>query len=94
VLRLANWRAGRSGLTGDLLDPFTVRPRPAHVVAEQLLHHVGPALEEAGDTALVGRAWQELRARGTGADFQRRVWQKSGDLTEVVRQSLTKTMDL
>jgi carboxylate-amine ligase len=94
VLRLANWRAGRSGLTGDLLDPFNVRPRPAHVVIEQLLGHVWPALEESGDAVMVGRAWQELRARGSGADFQRRVWEESGDLTEVVRQSLIRTMDL
>jgi carboxylate-amine ligase len=94
LLRLATWRAGRSGLGGDLLEPFTLRPRPAHVVIEQLLEHVRPALEAAGDAGRVDSAWQELRARGTGADFQRRIWEESGDLSEVVRQSSARTMDL
>jgi glutamate---cysteine ligase / carboxylate-amine ligase len=94
LLRLATWRAGRSGLAGDLLDPFTARPRPAEAVTEQLLSHVWPELEAAGDTDQVDCAWRDLRARGTGADFQRRVWQESGDLTEVVRQSLTETLAL
>ena len=94
LLRLATWRAGRSGLAEDLLDPFTVQPRPAPEVMEHLLEHVRPALEAAGDAGQVDRAWQDLRARGTGADFQRRVWAESGDLSEVVRQSLTRTMDL
>ena len=94
LLRLATWRAGRSGLAGDLLDPFTVHSRPAHAVVEQLLEHVWPALEAAGDAGQVDRAWRNLRARGTGADFQRRVFAESGDFGEVVRQSLTRTMDL
>jgi glutamate---cysteine ligase / carboxylate-amine ligase len=93
LLRLATWRAGRSGLTGDLLDPVSLGPRPAQEVIEQLLAHVRPALEETGDAAEVDRAWQDLQARGTGADFQRRVWQESGDLAEVVRQSAARTID-
>jgi carboxylate-amine ligase len=94
MLRLATWRAGRSGLDGDLLDPFTLRPRPAHVVVEQLLDHVRPALEAARDAGQVDHAWRDLRERGTGADLQRRVWEESGDLAEVVRESLIRTMDL
>ena len=94
LLRLATWRAGRSGLAGDLLEPVTLQPRPAHLVVEQLLDHVRPALEAADDAEHVDRAWRDLRVRGTGADFQRRVWQESGDLTEVVRQSLLRTMEL
>jgi carboxylate-amine ligase len=93
VLRLATWRAGRSGLAGDLLDPFTLRPRPAHEVTDQLLDHVRPALKETGDEAQVDSAWQDVKARGTGADFQRQVWEDSGDLAEVVRQSSTRTID-
>jgi carboxylate-amine ligase len=94
VLRLATWRAGRSGLAGKLLDPITLRPRPAQQVAEQLLSHVWPALEANGDAVQIDRAWQDLRAQGTGADFQRQVWKDSGELAEVVRQSLRRTMEL
>ena len=39
LLRLASWRAGRSGLGGELLDPLTALPRPAYAVVEQLLEH-------------------------------------------------------
>jgi carboxylate-amine ligase len=88
LLRLATWRAGRSGLTEQLLDPATLQPRPAAEVIEQLLSHVRPALQRSGDTDEVAHRWQDLRSRGTGADFQRRVMQDSGDLAEVVRQSV------
>ena len=37
VLRLAAWRAGRSGLTGDLVHPRTGRPAPAAEVVAALL---------------------------------------------------------
>jgi carboxylate-amine ligase len=93
LLRLATWRAGRSGLAGELLDPLALRPRPAHEVAEQLLEHVGPALRACGDAEEVADAWQNLRTRGTGADFQRQVWQDSGDLAEVVRQSVRRSTE-
>jgi glutamate---cysteine ligase / carboxylate-amine ligase len=93
LLRQATWRAGRSGLGGDLLDPVTLLPRPAHAVTEQLLDHIRPALEAAGDAGQVDRGWQDLTARGTGADFQRGIWDETGDLAEVVRQSSSRTMD-
>ncbi|QAY71224.1 carboxylate-amine ligase [Xylanimonas protaetiae] len=84
LLRTAHWRAGRSGLDGDLLDPATWRPAPAHDVVGALVAHVRDALSDAGDlqdvTDLLGALW----SRGNGAARQR-AWAAAseGDLAAV-----------
>ena len=91
VLAVATWRAGRSGLSGDLVHPLTWRPEPAADVLEALLEHVRPALAEAGDEQRVSDGLRQLRSRGTGADQQRRVFEQSGDLPAVVRAAVART---
>ncbi|AEA22913.1 Carboxylate-amine ligase ybdK [Pseudonocardia dioxanivorans CB1190] len=83
VLRLASWRAARSGLDGSLLDPRTWRPAPAPDVLDLLLRHVGDALDEAGDTATVKSLLADVQSRGTGAVAQRAVLARGGDLRDV-----------
>jgi carboxylate-amine ligase len=88
ILRAAQWRAGHSGLAGNLLDPATWRPAPAHDVIGALVTHVRDALVDAGDldvvTDLLGAVW----ARGNGAARQR-AWAAAadGDLHAVARQA-------
>jgi carboxylate-amine ligase len=72
MLRLASWRASRSGLDDMLLNPVTARPEPAAVAARALFDHVRDALDEAGDTDTVRELLGALLARGNGAAFQRR----------------------
>ncbi|WP_206340245.1 carboxylate-amine ligase [Blastococcus litoris] len=91
VLRVAAWRAGRSGLGGDLVHPVTGRPAPAADVVGDLLEHVRPALADAGDEQLVADGLAALLRRGTGADFQRRVHEQTGDLAAVVRAAVAVT---
>src|SRR3954470_14453719 len=91
VLRVAAWRAGRSGLNGDLVHPLTGRPAPAADVLGALLDHVRPALAAAGDEERVTEGLGALLRRGTGADLQRRVHQETGDLTAVVRAAVAVT---
>ncbi|MDP5183330.1 glutamate--cysteine ligase [Blastococcus sp. BMG 814] len=91
VLRLAGWRASRSGLAGELVHPRTGRPAPAADVLADLLDHVRPALAEAGDERLVGDGVAALLARGTGADLQRQVHRETGDLAAVVRAAVEAT---
>jgi carboxylate-amine ligase len=92
VLRVAAWRAGRSGLEGDLVDPRTGRPAPAADVVAGLLDHLGPALADAGDEQCVTDGLTELLRRGTGAHLQRRVHAESGgDLAAVVRAAVAVT---
>jgi carboxylate-amine ligase len=91
ILRLASWRAGRSGLGGDLVDPRTGRPAPAAEVLGALLEHIRPALADAGDEQRVADGVAALLRRGTGADLQRRVREETGDLAAVVRAAVEVT---
>jgi carboxylate-amine ligase len=91
VLRVAGWRAGRSGLSGDLVHPRTGRPAPAAEVVAALVDHVRPALADAGDLDRVQRGVTDVLRRGTGADLQRRVLTETGDPAAVVRAAVTAT---
>jgi carboxylate-amine ligase len=91
VLRVAAWRAGRSGLGGDLVHPRTGRPAAAAAVLTELLDHVRPALTEADDEQRVTDGIDALLRRGTGADLQRQVYRETGDLGAVVRAAVELT---
>jgi carboxylate-amine ligase len=84
VLRLANWRAGRSSVDGPLLDPLTGRPRAAGDVVEKLVEHVSEALESTGDHAWVVDGVERILNEGTGAHHQRAAFERGGDLRSVV----------
>jgi glutamate---cysteine ligase / carboxylate-amine ligase len=92
LIRLAGWRAGRSGLGGELLDPVTARPAPAADVLGTLLEHAGPALDRAGDGELARAGVARLLRAGTGADTQRAI----GDgrpSAELVAEAVRLTLD-
>jgi carboxylate-amine ligase len=91
ILRLAAWRAARSGLTGELVHPRTGRPAAAADVLGALLDTVRPALRDAGDEDRVEAGVREVLRRGTGAEQQRAVHRRTGDLTAVVRDAVDRT---
>jgi carboxylate-amine ligase len=93
LLRVAAWRAGRSGTAGELVHPRTGRPAPAADVVGALLGHLAPALEATGDRQRVADGVAAVLARGTGADLQRRVQRETGDLTAVVRAAVDLTVE-
>jgi carboxylate-amine ligase len=84
LLRLAAWRASRSGLDGELIDPRTSRPGGAAAVTALLLAHVRDALADAGDLDTVTGLLTEVQRRGTGAAFQREAFRRTGRLRDVV----------
>ena len=88
VLRLAAWRAGRSGLGEALLNPSTWLPAPAAAVLGALVEHVAPALEVSGDLATVRELLGAVLGRGNGAMRQRDVFARTGDLAAVLRDAL------
>jgi YbdK family carboxylate-amine ligase len=92
VLRLAMWRAGRSGLRGELVHPLNHRPAPAADVLRALVEHVRPALEQTGDLDAVHELLGGPLRRGTGADLQRAVHERTGDMQTVVRSAVTRTL--
>jgi YbdK family carboxylate-amine ligase len=91
LLRLAAWRASRSGIAADLLDPYSFRPAPAPAVLALLIDHVRPALTDAGDLAAVTGLLEAVLDRGTGSAFQRSVYQRTGSLAEVMTQTAAAT---
>jgi len=91
LLRLAAWRAARSGLEEELLHPFSMRPTPAEDVVRALLEHVGPALDDSGDTDRVHTAATELLRDGNGARVQRQILERTGSLVDVVTECVRRT---
>jgi carboxylate-amine ligase len=84
LLRLAAWRASRSGLDGELIDPRTGRPGGTAAVTALLLAHVRDALADAGDLGTVTGLLADVLRRGNGAAFQRDVLRRTGNLRDVV----------
>jgi glutamate---cysteine ligase / carboxylate-amine ligase len=93
LIRLASWRASRSGLTDRLLDPYTGRPQPAWDVVEALFAHVRSAAAELGDEDRLRTGLERLRARGPGAVWQRQAYAASGSLREMILQAANRTLD-
>ncbi|MEU6974987.1 glutamate--cysteine ligase [Streptomyces sp. NPDC046371] len=93
VLRLASWRAARSGLRGPLLDPRTLRETPAEAALEVLLDHTDAALRACGDRDRAHRTLAALITRGGGAQRQRELHRDGRDLGEVVRECVRITAD-
>ncbi len=92
LMRLAMWRAGRSGLRDDLVHPATRRAAPAREVVAALLDHTAPALDRAGDLETVGTLLRNVLDRGNGARIQRAAYAATGDLTAVVATAADHTV--
>jgi carboxylate-amine ligase len=67
----ALWSAARYGLHGPGIHPFEERRVPSTILLDELLEHVRPALEDAGDDATVRAVIRTVGRRGTGAARQR-----------------------
>jgi carboxylate-amine ligase len=91
VLRLASWRASRSGLDGLLVHPEGLALLPARDVVESLVDHVRPALTAVGDLRRVEAGVE--RARGSGARRQRQVAAIAGRLAWAVLDAADRTLD-
>jgi glutamate---cysteine ligase / carboxylate-amine ligase len=90
LLEAATWRAAQSGLEGNLVDPATATPVPAHQLIGELLAELRPTLESAGDWELVADLTQAALARGSSAARQRAAYARGG-LAKVVDTLLTET---
>ena len=91
LLRAADWRAARSGLSGELLDPVTGTAVPATDAVRALVEYVGPALEANGDADEVRILLDELLQRGTSADRQRGALGRRGTLSDVATLLVEET---
>ncbi|MBB2911930.1 carboxylate-amine ligase [Streptosporangium becharense] len=91
MVRAATWRAARSGLEGELVDPTEGVPRPAAEVIRRMLEDLRPHLEEAGDWEIVTSLASDALARGSSSARQRRAFARGGRLSDVVDLILTET---
>ncbi|MBT2385187.1 glutamate--cysteine ligase [Streptomyces sp. ISL-11] len=91
LLRLATWRAAKSGVSDHLVHPLTWVPAPAETVVKALSAHVHEALADAGDLELVRESLDRLLARGGGAGRQRETFTRTGDLRAVVTDAVERT---
>jgi carboxylate-amine ligase len=91
LLRAAAWRASRYGLSDRLVDPLRMSLVPAREAIASLLDHTRDALEAAGDAALVEDQVERLLARGNGATQQRRTFERTGSMADVVADAVART---
>ncbi|MFB9235389.1 glutamate--cysteine ligase [Plantactinospora siamensis] len=80
----AHWRAAHDGLEGQAVDPETGDLRPAWHVLRGLFERVRPQLERHGDLGLVTYLLGKLHSHGTGAARQRAVFDRTGQLSDVL----------
>jgi glutamate---cysteine ligase / carboxylate-amine ligase len=90
ISRALTWRAARSGLEGELVDPKTGVPAPAHHVVWDMVQALRPALETAGDWELVSELTSSALARGSSANRQREAFARGG-LHQVVDLLVAET---
>ncbi len=90
LLKSATWRASRSGLSGQLVDPLTWAARPAAEVVGVLLDHLSEALHDSGDDAEVADLIGAVLADGTSAQRQRAAFGR-GSTDDVVDLLLAET---
>lgn len=93
LLRLAAWRAGRSGTTDELVHPTRLVPRPCWSVVQDFREHLDGALRDSGDAGLVDDRLDAIRTNGTGSTAQRRAFDKHGRLDDVVLDAVERTLD-
>ncbi|WP_435768584.1 carboxylate-amine ligase [Nocardioides sp. SYSU DS0651] len=87
LLRAAQWRAARFGLSDRLLDPTTGDLLPARDVLDLMLRTVGDHLAAAGDADLVRDGLSRVLGEG-GAARQRAAYERSGGRLEAVVDDL------
>jgi len=91
LLRAASWRAARYGLSDRLVDPAAQSLVPAREAVTSLVDHTRDALEATGDAGLVEDQVERLLSRGNGATQQRRTFERTGRLVDVVAEAVERT---
>ncbi len=89
LLRVASWRAGRSGIEGELVHPLTGRPAAALDVVADFIGHLAPALSDSADLGVVKDLVAMLLDRGNGSHAQRETFSRTHDLSAVVLEAVT-----
>lgn len=91
AIRLAEWQAALTGITGRLPKPDGSGSAAAYVVVESLLGHVRTALAANGDVAMVEEGLRRALTDGGGSRRQRAAYARRTSLTDVVLRAVEAT---
>ena len=92
VLAAAFWRAARSGLEGDLVDPDSGRPSPAGDVIAGLVVSLAAHLDATGERDLIDDLLDGALGAGSSAARQRAAHRRRGRRSDVVGVLLAETV--
>jgi YbdK family carboxylate-amine ligase len=87
----ARWRAARSGLSGQLVDPVSGDAVSAAAAVASFLSLLRPALEQTGDLAYAEERVAAVLAEGGPAARQRSAYSRNEQMTDVVDELLAET---
>ncbi|WP_246239376.1 carboxylate-amine ligase [Acrocarpospora corrugata] len=91
MIKAATWRAARSGLTADLIDPMTAEKVPASAMLDRILQYGQEALKDLGDWEEISSLAARLLASGTSSRRQQRTLTATGHLPDVVDELIMET---
>jgi glutamate---cysteine ligase / carboxylate-amine ligase len=84
LLRAANWRAARSGLSATLLSPLDGVARPADQAIAEMLGYIAPLLEQRNEFEEVSALTRAILLRGNGSVRQRVAFERQNRIEDVI----------
>lgn len=90
LMRAAEWRAARFGLSENLIDVQRGEAVPARELVGRLMNWLRPALEANDEWTTVSELMSQVLAHN-GAQKQRAVFERSGSLESVVDDLMART---
>jgi carboxylate-amine ligase len=86
------WRASRYGIDGKLIDFGKKRAVETRSLIHEILEFIAPEVDELGSQREIAHI-EKILTKGTGADRQLAVWERTGDLKAVVDHLVQETYE-
>ncbi|MDQ6939288.1 MAG: carboxylate-amine ligase, partial [Verrucomicrobiota bacterium] len=86
------WRASRYGLDGNLIDFGRETEMETRTLLNEILEFVDSEVDELGSRREIEHI-QRIMREGTGADRQLAVWERTGDMKQVVEHLVDETYE-
>ncbi|RDH75014.1 YbdK family carboxylate-amine ligase [Mycolicibacterium moriokaense] len=94
ALRAAYWKSATDGLDGEAIDLAESHALvPVVQLLDGLVERIRPALELVGDYDMVRSELARVAKQGNGAMRQRRAWQRSNDVADVLAEAAAATLE-